>query len=411
MTLSPAWREAVEALSRRKLRTLLTLLGMIFGVAAIVAMQGVGEGSRREALRLVESLGLHNLIVEAKPQDQDSLKEIRARSLGLTEADAQAALQVVPSAAGYAAEKAVHRWSVFSDAGQSTAEISGISPGYFRLAALRVAQGRALDAHDDDTLAAVAVLGAQAAHDLFPDGKAIGRLVKVNQVWLRVVGVLADRDLGQDKFEGVSLGADANRVFVPLESAHARFRFQPMEDGVDRFLLRLDDPDRLAAGAQVLTRVLDQRHAGAADYRMVVPQQLYRQNQKTQRIFSVVMGSIAGVSLLVGGIGIMNIMLANVLERRREIGLLRAIGARRQDIVQRFLREALVICASGALIGLLFGAMLAYAIAAFAGWQVAWAPVGVIASVLACMLVGLAFSIYPARQAASLDPIAAIRDE
>ncbi|MGA0587150.1 ABC transporter permease [Dyella sp. KRB-257] len=411
MTLAPAWREAIEALSRRKLRTLLTLLGMIFGVAAIVAMQGVGAGSRREALKLVESLGLHNLIVEARTQDADSLKETRARSLGLTVADARAALDVVPAAEDYAAEKRVRRWDVFSDVGRSEAGVSGISPGYFKLASLRVAAGRALDANDDQRLAAVAVLGAQAAHELFPDGKPLNRLIKVNQVWLRVVGVLADRDLGKDQFEGVALGADADRVFVPLGSARARFRFQPMEDEIDRFLLRLKNPDRLAAGARVLGQVLDQRHAGAADYRMVVPQQLYRQNQKTQRIFSIVMGSIAGVSLLVGGIGIMNIMLANVLERRREIGLLRAIGARRQDIVARFLREAVVICASGALIGLLFGALLAYAIAAFAGWQVAWEPLGIFASVTACLLIGIAFSIYPARQAAALDPIAAIRDE
>ncbi|HET6431981.1 ABC transporter permease [Dyella sp.] len=409
--LSPAWREAVEALWRRKLRTLLTLLGMIFGVAAIVAMQGVGAGSRREALKLVESLGLHNLIVEAKTQDADSLKETRARSLGLTVADARAALDVVPAADDYAAEKRVRRWGVFSDAGRSEAEVSGISPAYFKLASLRVAAGRALDANDDQRLAAVAVLGAQAAHELFPDGKPLNRLIKVNQVWLRVVGVLADRDLGKDQFEGVALGADADRVFVPLGSARARFRFQPMEDEIDRFLLRLRTPDQLAMGARVLGQVLDQRHAGAGDYRLVVPQQLYRQNQKTQRIFSIVMGSIAGVSLLVGGIGIMNIMLANVLERRREIGLLRAIGARRQDIVARFLREAVVICASGALIGLLFGALLAYAIAAFAGWQVAWEPLGILASVLACLLIGIAFSIYPARQAAALDPIAAIRDE
>jgi len=411
VTFAPAWREAIEALSRRKLRTLLTLLGMIFGVAAIVAMQGVGAGSRREALKLVESLGLHNLIVEAKTQDADSLKETRARSLGLTVADARAALEVVPAAEDYAAEKRVRRWDVFSDVGRSEAGVSGISPSYFKLASLRVAAGRALDANDDQRLAAVAVLGAQAAHELFPDGKSLNRLIKVNQVWLRVVGVLADRDLGKDQFEGVALGADADRVFVPLGSARARFRFQPMEDEIDRFLLRLKNPDQLAVGARVLGQVLDQRHAGAADYRMVVPQQLYRQNQKTQRIFSIVMGSIAGVSLLVGGIGIMNIMLANVLERRREIGLLRAIGARRQDIVARFLREAVVICASGALIGLLFGALLAYAIAAFAGWQVAWEPVGILASVLACLLIGIAFSIYPARQAAELDPIAAIRDE
>jgi putative ABC transport system permease protein len=409
--ITAPWRETIEELSRRKLRTLLTLLGMIFGVGAIVAMQGVGEGSRREALKLVDSLGLHNLIVEAKSQDGDALKEARQRSIGLTVADARAALDVVPSAESYAAEKQVKRWAMFSDSGHADADVSGISPEYFQLASLHVAEGRALDADDDAHLAAVAVLGHQVAHDLFPDGKALGHLLKVNQVWLRVVGVLADRDLGQDKFEGVALGADSNRVFVPLSSARARFRFQPMEDEVDRFLLRLKDPDGLAAGARVLAELLGQRHAGVADYRLIVPQQLYQQNQKTQRIFSVVMGSIAGVSLLVGGIGIMNIMLANVLERRREIGLLRAIGARRQDIVARFLREALVICASGATIGLLFGALLAYTIAAFAGWKVAWAPVGVIASVLACMLIGLAFSIYPARQAAALDPIAAIRDE
>lgn len=409
--ISARWREAIEELSRRKLRTLLTLLGMIFGVGAIVAMQGVGEGSRREALKLVDSLGLHNLIVEAKSQDGDALKEIRARSLGLNVADARAALDLVPSAVQYAAEKRIKRWSVLSDSGHANAEVSGISPNYFQLASLQLAEGRVLNADDDASLAAVVVLGHQVAHDLFPDGKPLGRLLKVNQVWLRVVGVLADRDLGQDKFEGVALGADSNRIFVPLASARARFRFRPMEDEVDRFLLRLQDPEGLSAGARVLTELLDQRHAGASDYLLIVPQQLYRQNQKTQRIFSVVMGSIAGVSLLVGGIGIMNIMLANVLERRREIGLLRAIGARRQDILARFLREALVTCASGALLGLLFGALLAYAIAAFAAWQVAWAPFGVFASVLACLLIGLAFSIYPASQAAALDPIAAIRDE
>jgi putative ABC transport system permease protein len=405
------WREAIEELSRRKLRTLLTMLGMIFGVGAIVAMQGVGEGSRREALHLVESLGLHNLIVEAKSQDADALRETRARSIGLTLADARAAMEVVPGASRYSAEKHVKRWGMFSDMGKSNAEISGVTPDYFSMAALRVADGRALEPKDDEHLAAVAVLGYQAARDLFPDGKAVGRLIKANQVWLRVVGVLADRDLGQDKFEGVSLGAESNRIFVPLASAQARFRFQPMEDEIDRLLVQLDDPDALAGGARVLSGVLDQRHASAGDYRVIVPQQLYQQNQKTQRIFSVVMGTIAGVSLLVGGIGIMNIMLANVLERRREIGLLRAIGARRHDIVVRFVREAMVICITGAVIGLLFGALLAYAIAAFAGWQVAWAPIGILASIVACIAIGLGFSIYPARQAAALDPIAAIRDE
>jgi putative ABC transport system permease protein len=409
--IGAAWREAIEELWRRRLRTLLTLLGLIFGVGAIVAMQGVGEGSRREALRLVESLGLRNLIVEHVALDPDTLKESRARSLGLSLADARAAAAVVPGAQRYAAEKRIHTFAVFSDAAAATAQASGVSPDYFALSALRAAEGRLLDSADDDRLAAVAVLGHQAAHELFPGGHALGGLVKVNHVWLRVVGVLADRDLGKDKFEGVALGSESDRIFIPLASALARFRFTPTEDQIDRFMIGIADPGQLAPGARVLSAVLDQRHGGVADYSLIVPQQLYRQHEKTQQIFSIVMGAIAGVSLLVGGIGIMNIMLANVLERRREIGLLRALGARQRDIVERFLREAVVICASGAAIGLLFGAALAYLIAAFAGWQVAWPPLLILVSTLLCALIGMAFAVYPARQAAQLDPIAAIRAE
>ena len=409
--LPQVWREAVDELWRRRLRTLLTLLGLIFGVGAIVAMQAVGEGSRREALRLVESLGLHNLIAEARPQDDETLKETRARSLGLSVADARAALAVVPGAERFAAEKPVKTHSVFSDYGSDDAQASGVSADWFALSSLQVARGRALTAEDEAALAPVAVLGYQAANDLFPNIDPIGRYVKVNHVWLEVVGVLADRDLGKDSFEGVPLGLESNRVYLPLASARARFKFQEQEDEVDRFLLRLRDPEQLAAGASVLAAMLDQRHAGMQDYTLVVPQQLFRQHQQTQRIFQVVMGAIAGVSLLVGGIGIMNIMLANVLERRREIGLLRALGARRRDVVAQFLREASVICVVGALLGLVFGTLLAYLIAAFADWQVAWAPLPILLSAGFCALVGLAFGVYPARQAAQLDPITALRQE
>ena len=409
--LPQIWREAIDELWRRRLRTLLTLLGLIFGVGAIVAMQAVGEGSRREALRLVESLGLHNLIAVATPQDDDTLKETRARSLGLSIADARAALAVVPGAEAFAAEKPVKTHSVFSDYASGEAQASGVSADWFALSSLQVARGRALTAQDEDALAPVAVLGHQAATALFPRVDPLGKHVKVNHVWLEVVGVLADRDLGKDSFEGVPLGLESNRVYLPLASARARFKFQEQEDEVDRFLLRLRDPQQLAAGASVLAAMLDQRHAGMRDYTLVVPQQLFRQHQQTQRIFQVVMGAIAGVSLLVGGIGIMNIMLANVLERRREIGLLRALGARRRDVVAQFLREASVICVVGALIGLLFGTVLAYLIATFAGWQVAWAPIPILLSAGFCALVGMAFGVYPARQAAQLDPITALRHE
>ena len=403
------WREALEELSRRKLRTGLTLLGLIFGIGAIVAMQAVGEGSRREALRLVEGLGLNNLIAQAKQQDEQTLKETRARSLGLTLADAHAAREVVPGATEWAAEKEVRVYSIFSDLAASDAGASGVSPDYFALSSLKIEQGRGFTTADDAAIAPVAVLGHQAARSLFPAGNAIGQPVKINHVWLQVIGVLADRDLGGDRFEGVQLGLETNRVFMPLATARARFRFQPLDAEIDRVVLRLADPSAMADGSQVLSALLDQRHAGVEDYTLLVPQQLFQQHQKTQNIFRVVMAAIAGVSLLVGGIGIMNIMLANVLERRREIGLLRALGARKSDIVAQFLREATVICTAGALLGLAFGALLAYLIAAFAGWQVAWAPLPILLSTVVCAAVGLGFGVYPARQAAALDPIAALR--
>jgi putative ABC transport system permease protein len=409
--LPPIWREALQELGRRKLRTGLTLLGLVFGVGAIVAMLAVGEGSRREALKLVEGLGLNNLIVRAKPADQDVLRERRVRSLGLTLADAGAALSVIPGATAMAAEKEIRSHLVLGAGGQADAQASAVSPDFFELSALRVARGRGLDADDERRLATVAVLGHQAASSLFPAGDAVGREVKLNHVWFRVVGVLADRDLSKNEFEGIQLGLESNRIFVPLASARARLRFQPLEDEIDRFLIRLQTPELVAPAARVAAAVLDQRHAGVDDYALVVPAQLFAQHQQTQRIFQVVMAAIAAVSLLVGGIGIMNIMLANVLERRREIGLLRALGARKKDIVSQFMREASLICVIGAALGVLFGGLLAYLIAWGAGWQVAWAPLPILAAALLCTLTGMAFGVYPARQAAELDPITALRTE
>ena len=403
--------EAITELSRRKLRTGLTLLGMIFGVGAIVAMLAVGEGSKREALRLVAELGLNNVLVESKAIDPDQLRDIRTRSLGLSAADSVAALAVVPGAQSVALKKEIKVEQLALGDQVVSGRAYAVSPSYAEHAVLRVAAGRWLSADDGATLAPVCVLGARLAHTLFGDTNPLGQRVKLNHVWLEVIGVLADRAQGKAEFEGIKLGLDDERLFVAWETARARFQFKRIEDEVDGISIRLDGKVAPESAARVLQALIAERHGGADDTNLIVPLGLYRQNQQTQRIFTIVMSSIAAVSLLVGGIGIMNIMLANVLERRREVGLKRALGARRRDVIKQFLAEALVIAISGALLGVMLGAVAAYSIAALAGWSVAWSPFSLSVAVLLCVAVGLAFGVFPARQAAALDPIAALRSD
>jgi putative ABC transport system permease protein len=404
-------REAVAELRRRKLRTGLTLLGMVFGVGAIVAMLAVGEGSKREALRLVAELGLNNVLVESKGLEAEQLKELRTRSLGLSAADGMAALSVVPGARSVALKKEIKVDQLAFGEQVVSARAFAVSQAYAEHSGLLLKAGRWIAPSDGATLAPVCVLGARLAQSLFGSAPAVGQLVKLNHVWLQVVGVLADRTPSKAEFEGVKLGLDDERLFVPWETGRGRFNFKRIEDEVDGISVRLDGAAAPDGAARVLQALISQRHGGVDDTNLIVPMGLYRQNQQTQRIFTIVMSSIAAVSLLVGGIGIMNIMLANVLERRREIGLKRALGARRRDVVEQFLAEALVIAVSGGLLGIVLGAVVAYGIATLAGWSVAWSPFSLAVAVASCVGVGLAFGVYPARQAATLDPIAALRSD
>jgi putative ABC transport system permease protein len=403
--------EAIDELRRRKMRTGLTLLGMVFGVAAIVAMLAVGEGSKREAMRLVAELGLNNVLLEAKQLDEARLREIRTRSTGLSAADGAAALAVVPGAQSIALRKEIKVDQLAVGDKIAKPRAFSVSLAHAEHSGLVLGQGRWFGKEDDATAAPVCVIGARLARELFGEANPVGARVKLNHVWLEVVGVLADRAADKKEFEGIKLGLDDERLFVPWATGSTRFRFPQIEAEADAISVRLDGKGAPDVAARVLQAVIEQRHGGADDTNMVVPMGLYRQNQQTQRIFTIVMSSIAGVSLLVGGIGIMNIMLANVLERRREIGLKRALGARQRDVVRQFLAEAMVIAISGALAGVVLGIVAAYTIAALAGWSVAWSPIALLLAVGLCIAVGIGFGVFPARQAAALDPIAALRTD
>lgn len=404
-------QSAVEHLTRHRLRTTLTLIGMIFGVAAVITMINIGEGARRESLRVVESLGVHNLLVESREMDEQTLLEVREHSVGLSAGDMRAILDTIPGVVAASEERRIETWSLFSFYEVSTAQVVAVSPEYFELARLAVAQGRLIDAEDQRRFAQIAVLGAQAASSLFPAQNPIGQKVKINQLWVEVVGVLQQQNLGEEDFEGVRIGDDTHRVFIPVATARKRLSFDSIAADLDAIRLRLAEDAQPQISARSVDHLLARRHGGQADYEIIVPADLLKQRETAHSIFTVVMSAIAGISLLVGGIGIMNIMLATVLERRREIGLLRAVGARKRDIQMQFVLESLTVAGVGAIIGIVLGLVLAYAVQHFAGWPIAWSPSAIVLSVGVCLTIGMIFGWYPAKKAANLDPIKALHSE
>ncbi|MEO0366930.1 MAG: ABC transporter permease, partial [Pseudomonadota bacterium] len=378
-------------------------------VGAVIAMLAVSEGGKREALQLIEGMGLNNLIVEGKDFDEETLKEMRRFSTGLSIRDASAMASTLPFVNAWAGSREFRVWSVYSREGDSNSKVVAVSPSYFELSSLRAARGALFDDQDDRVFAQVAVLGSEAARKLFPNGGAIGGRIKVNHLWLEVIGVLADRNLDSSEFQGRDVGGEADQIYLPLRTGLARLKREPLSAELDEVKARLDgtlDPS-VAAGA--IAHLLSRRHSDQSDYDIVVPARLLAQHQRTQQIFTIVMSAVAGISLLVGGIGIMNIMLASVLERKSEIGLLRALGAQESDVVRQFLVETSVIATIGAGLGVLVGVLLAYTIAAFAGWAVAWSLLVIAAAVVVCIGIAVGFGVYPALSAARLDPVLALQ--
>jgi putative ABC transport system permease protein len=413
--LSPAealWA-ALVSLGTHKLRSALTMLGMIFGVGAVIAMLSIGAGAEREALALVERLGLHNVLVRAKSLNPTELQEVRRRSPGLSARDGAAIAEGVPGVHRVVSRLRLEPYKVMSASRRATSvEVYGVSPEQAELSHLAVAEGRFLDALDEREHGQVCVIGTTVRRELFGYGPALGQLVKVNDVWLEVVGVLAgDTGVGGESFQGVALGSPAREIYLPASTAERKFERPVLQSPLDEILVNLEPGVSAALAASPIGELLARLHGGAADYEIVVPEALLAESRRTQRLFNLVMGCIAGISLLVGGIGIMNIMLATVLERTSEIGLRRAVGARRGDIRFQFVVEAFALSLIGGLTGIVAGLALARAVAAVAGWQTVVTPAAILLATGVAMAVGLASGLYPASHAATLDPIEALHYE
>jgi putative ABC transport system permease protein len=408
-------REAVasglESLRHHALRSFLAMLGIIFGVGAVIAMLSIGAGAERQALEIIDAMGLRNVVVKDKRIDRENeLTEIRRKSTGLSARDAQAIRDAVPGVERVVAKIEVEAWKVLSPAGRAKPRVLGVSSDYPELVKVSLREGRFFDRTDEDTHAPVCVIGDQVRRDLFGFEPALGRPLKVNDQWLTVVGVLEGSG-GKREIQGVTLEGTANDIYLPVTAAERRFGRGALKAPLDELVVSMAPGTPVQESAAVVSTLLDRLHGGAADYTITVPEALLEQSRRTQRLFDIVMGAIAGISLLVGGIGIMNIMLATVLERTREIGVRRAMGARQVDIRNQFVMEAFAVTTIGGLLGIVMGLAIAKGVAAYAGWKTIVTFWSIALSVGVSAGVGLVFGSYPAMRAARLDPVEALRYE
>jgi putative ABC transport system permease protein len=410
----PDLRMGLENLLAHRLRSLLTMLGMIFGVAAVVTMLSIGAGARQKVMALIEQMGVHNLIVEAKETTEwQAHMKIRKISPGLTLQDYRIIHDDVNDISASTPRKRFTPSKTIPKAQQDPPTVYGVSPGYTNIMGLHLLQGRFFGPEEESHASAVCVLGTGAKSNLFGANNPLGQWVKLNQQWFQVIGVASPQLSSQTEVSGIPTQDFNNLIYVPLNAAILRLEdsYSDARDEIDGIYLHLRDEANVPQIAQVVRAILDSTHHSAGDFSVIVPAELLAEQRRTERLFNAVMVAIASISLLVGGIGIMNIMLASILERTREIGVRRAVGARQFDIIRQFVIEATIISFVGGSFGIIFGFVMSRLIALLAGWSTIVTVSSIVLAFLVSITVGLVFGIYPAVKAARLDPVEAIRYE
>ena len=441
-------RTALEAVEHNKLRASLTSLGILFGVASVIAMLAIGKGAEAEILAQMRLLGSNNVmitpLVEQKegPAKEEDQKEVKKYTPGLTYADAKAIAGVVPSVEVTSAEVVLNS-SITREGHRRSGKLVGVDTSYFRLTNLELGNGEWFTPLQVERGLPVAIIGHGVRSRFFTTDNPIGRAIKVGETWLTVVGVLADRRVSRETAQRLGI-RDANMdVYIPVHTMLLRYRNRAQltqrdielaarpgqfvtadsseseeqrqertnHNQLDRIIVRVADSRMVPGVASVLQRMLARRHNGVIDFEITVPELLLRQEERTKTIFNVVLGAIASISLVVGGIGIMNIMLASVLERIREIGVRRAVGATQHDILFQFLSEAVLISVAGGLAGILVGTGLSSGIERVAGIKTIVSYLSVVIAFGVSLSVGLAFGIVPAYRAARQDPVVCLRYE
>jgi putative ABC transport system permease protein len=423
--LKRAIRLAVKSLWLHRLRSLLTVLGIVFGVCSVIAMLAIGEGASSEAQDEIKSLGSQNIILKSvKPPEEQKVSNTRQNYVldyGLTQLDLQRIQNTIPGVGVIVPARLIRDYA-WNTTHRVDCEICGTTPIYPEMRSQRVAQGRFFTSTEMSIAANVCVIGDEMARILFPIESALGKAVRVGSDYYRVIGVL--EPIGQTQKDSVasqlSSAVPVHRMFIPISTAKSHFgevlmkrrsgSFEAERVALHEITVKSEQPEDVIKISFAIKDLLERNHK-KKDYEIVVPLELLKKAERTKQIFNIVLGSIAAISLLVGGIGIMNIMLANVTERTREIGIRRALGARKRDIVTQFLVEAVMLSGTGGLLGVVLGVTLPFVVTYFADMKTIvtfWSPV--IAFTISAV-VGVVFGIYPALRAANMDPVEALRHD
>jgi putative ABC transport system permease protein len=410
----PDLGRSVDNLLMHKLRSLLTMLGMIFGVAAVLSMLSIGAGAQQQVMAFIEDLGVHNLIVESKETiDRAAWAKIRQQSAGLSFQDVRSMQATVGGLDSLTPRKRFTPAKLIPKPQGDAPVVYGVNSSYPHIGGLRLTSGRFFTDDEAGHADAVCVLGDAARTNLFGLEDPVNRFIKINEQWFHVIGTAGPQAVVQSDVAGLPAQDRNNLIYVPTTAALFRLEdnYSSMRDEIDAVYLRLKPDVDVTVAAATVRGILATSHRGADDYTLVVPAELLAEQQRTKRIFDIVMVALASISLLVGGIGIMNIMLASVLERTPEIGLRRAIGARRTDVIRQFVMETTLIAVAGGMLGLGLGVAMSRLIASFAGWSTIVTGGALLLAFSVSVLIGLVFGVYPAMKAASLDPVQALHYE
>jgi putative ABC transport system permease protein len=388
------------------------MLGIIFGVASVIAMLSIGEGAKREAIAKYQDLGVNNIIIREKKLSESELEEVRAKfSQGLSIKDANSILEIVPGITKVASQAEIDTEVKYTDKSVKSTVI-GVTANYLNMMNYRLKQGDLISDHHYGLKLKVCILGAGVAGTLFGYEDPVGQMVKVEDQWLEVIGVLESKTLFTETV-GELAARDLNTdVYVPLSTFLNRFnRENALSSEIKQITAQVDNSGRLLEASKLIDEILKRHHFNNNDYNIVIPFELLKQEEKERQIYNILLGAIAAISLIVGGIGIMNIMLATVMERTREIGTRRAIGARKSDIMRQFVSEAVSISIAGGIIGVILGVALSLSVSLFTDITTYIRLYSVLIAFTFSVIVGISFGYLPAKNAANLNPVDSMRYE